>query len=366
MNALPAEKMILFPQLWWILFSLLAVTDEHVYHSALLLCIRYFAAVDFASETIQSVLIAAYGENKGFDGVAPLLFKGVFMTSCESAAYALLGNMMQARCTTIFDPTGHHIAKVVIHLLPWICSTLRASSAEEVKRGRSTADALALYLEAAGEQKLAKVCTKLARASYAKEEIFYAELRKPLLSLVAAAETHVDSILDVLCRLLSYGSASLRPHVFALLRLFLLNVDLAQIQNAEKIVHVISGFLRGAFQVDAELVLDAAAHNLSQQFTPAQFSDVVAQADVMIKELSSAASASRAPGSQSGHASSTVDKVPNAVVPVHRVTPSFDAAIEMMDSLLVNMEAMTPRTRTREELKQLRFQLKAELHEGTM
>eukprot|EP00762_Andalucia_godoyi_P007721 ANDGO_07995.mRNA.1 hypothetical protein len=411
MESLRESNYLLFPQLWWMIVGLLYSPDEKIYASALRLCEKYFYAVDFASDTVQTVLSAALPPSLSmtgnsadsamqfFDGLAPLLLRGTISHHCEETSYKLLIHALSSHCYSILDPSQRYFGQLIVVLLPYICSKLFATTSfasqlssvksgqassgfviagdaplspritsrqrgqsvtrlqstngklssviaptheptftpdtmervstiltaedekvrrtrisfllkeegvEDVTTGIRGSEALGVFCESLGESRLSKVFAKVSKLTYAKEDLFFSDLRKPLIVLLESealkqrerrnslekdvsqvandplALWHVGSatlnnLLDILCRILGHGNASLRPHVFGLLRMFMLSVDLDKVTRADSFIDVTSSFLRGAFQQDAELVLDAAAHNLSRKLSAQQFTEAAAK-----------------------------------------------------------------------------------------
>ncbi|XP_022725396.1 uncharacterized protein LOC111281884 isoform X2 [Durio zibethinus] len=145
------EKVILYPQLFWGCVAMMHTDFIHVYCQVLELFSRVIDCLSFRDRTIENVLLssmprdefdnvdigdfqqmesrgydlpATSGNLPAFEGVQPLVLKGLMSTVSHGVAIEVLSRITVHSCDSIF---GNHDTRLLMHitgLLPWLCLQL--------------------------------------------------------------------------------------------------------------------------------------------------------------------------------------------------------------------------------------------------
>ncbi|GLU01708.1 hypothetical protein SLE2022_189980 [Rubroshorea leprosula] len=145
------EKVILYPQLFWGCVAMMHADFVHVYCQVLELFSRVIDRLSFWDTTTENVLLSSMPrdeydysdaadfqrtESRGYDmpssrgslltfeGVQPLVLKGLMSTVSHGVSIEVLSRMTVHSCDSIF---GDHETRLLMHitgLLPWLCLQL--------------------------------------------------------------------------------------------------------------------------------------------------------------------------------------------------------------------------------------------------
>ncbi|KAK8714865.1 hypothetical protein V6N13_042211 [Hibiscus sabdariffa] len=137
------EKVILYPQLFWGCVAMMHTDFIHIYCQVLELFSRVIDRLSFRDRTIENVILSSMPrdeldnvdtgdfqriESKGnlpaFEGVQPLVLKGLMSTVSHGVAIEVLSRITVHSCDSIF---GDHETRLLMHitgLLPWLCLQL--------------------------------------------------------------------------------------------------------------------------------------------------------------------------------------------------------------------------------------------------
>ncbi|KAL4318706.1 hypothetical protein GQ457_18G021950 [Hibiscus cannabinus] len=145
------EKVILYPQLFWGCVAMMHTDFIHIYCQVLELFSRVIDRLSFRDRTIENVLLSSMPRDElnnvdsgelhrmdsriydlpvtgsslpAFEGVQPLVLKGLMSTVSHGVAIEVLARITVHSCDSIF---GDHETRLLMHitgLLPWICLQL--------------------------------------------------------------------------------------------------------------------------------------------------------------------------------------------------------------------------------------------------
>ncbi|TYJ49731.1 hypothetical protein E1A91_A01G155100v1 [Gossypium mustelinum] len=145
------EKVILFPQLFWGCVAMMHTDFIHIYCQVLELFSRVIDRLSFRDRTIENVLLssmprdelsnvdigdfqrmesrlydlpATSGNLPAFEGVQPLVLKGLMSTVSHGVAIEVLSRMTVHSCDSIFGDRETRLLMHITGLLPWICLQL--------------------------------------------------------------------------------------------------------------------------------------------------------------------------------------------------------------------------------------------------
>ncbi|GAB2280029.1 hypothetical protein Dimus_014667 [Dionaea muscipula] len=180
------EKVILYPQLFWGCVAMMHTDFVHVYCQVLELFSRVIDCLSFLDKTTENVLLSSMprdeldssvvsdmmeefqrlesrtgvgveplplppGKVPAFEGVQPLVLKGLMSTASHSVSIDVLSRITFASCDSIFGDPETRLLMQITGLLPWLCLQL--------PRGESSA---ALTLHQQNYQKACSVAARLA------------------------------------------------------------------------------------------------------------------------------------------------------------------------------------------------------------
>ncbi|TYJ43440.1 hypothetical protein E1A91_A03G154000v1 [Gossypium mustelinum] len=145
------EKVILYPQLFWGCVAMMHTDFVHVYCQVLELFSRVIDRLSFRDRTIENVLLSSMPrdeldssdigdlqrmESKGYDlpvtsgnlpafeGVQPLVLKGLMSTVSHGVAIEVLSRITVHSCDSIFGDRETRLLMHITGLLPWLCLQL--------------------------------------------------------------------------------------------------------------------------------------------------------------------------------------------------------------------------------------------------
>ncbi|PPD74024.1 hypothetical protein GOBAR_DD29046 [Gossypium barbadense] len=145
------EKVILYPQLFWGCVAMMHTDFVHVYCQVLELFSRVIDRLSFRDRTIENVLLSSMPrdeldssdigdlqrmESKGYDlpvtsgnlpafeGVQPLVLKGLMSTVSHGVAIEVLSRITVHSCDSVFGDRETRLLMHITGLLPWLCLQL--------------------------------------------------------------------------------------------------------------------------------------------------------------------------------------------------------------------------------------------------
>ena len=135
---MPAQKMILYPQLFWACLALLHSDFVHVYASALTLLTKVIDRINFNDATHTQVLLSCipgqgrssqeegllYGDNDSpppFEGLQPVILKGLISAVSHDLAIDILSRLNSLSCDPIVGlDSVNRVVLQCVGLLPWL------------------------------------------------------------------------------------------------------------------------------------------------------------------------------------------------------------------------------------------------------
>lgn len=145
------EKVILYPQLFWGCVAMMHTDFVHVYCQVLELFLRVIDRLSFRERTTENVLLSSMprdeldtsvsdvgefqhlesrtgadlgGKVPAFEGVQPLVLKGLMSTVSHSVSIEVLSRITFPSCDSIFGDPGTRLLMHITGLLPWLCLQL--------------------------------------------------------------------------------------------------------------------------------------------------------------------------------------------------------------------------------------------------
>ncbi|KAK1562074.1 hypothetical protein Q3G72_005797 [Acer saccharum] len=146
------EKVILYPQLFWGCVAMMHTDFVHVYCQVLELFSRVIDRLSFRDRTIENVLLSSMPrdeldtsgdngdfqrvESRGyelpltsgalpkFEGVQPLVLKGLMSTVSHGVSIEVLSRITVHSCDSIFGDAETRLLMHITGLLPWLCLQL--------------------------------------------------------------------------------------------------------------------------------------------------------------------------------------------------------------------------------------------------
>nr|ABD96931.1 hypothetical protein [Tarenaya spinosa] len=147
-----SEKVILYPQLFWGCVAMMHTDFVHVYCQVLKLFSRIIDRLSFRDKTTENVLLSSMPrdeanprndlgdfqrtESRGyemppssgtlpkFEGVQPLVLKGLMSTVSHDVSIEVLSRITVPSCGSIFGDAETRLLMNITSLLPWLCLQL--------------------------------------------------------------------------------------------------------------------------------------------------------------------------------------------------------------------------------------------------
>ncbi|KAL8137973.1 hypothetical protein V2J09_003974 [Rumex salicifolius] len=154
------EKVILYPQLFWCCTALMHIEFVHIYCQVLELFLRVVDCLSFQDITTENVLLSSLprdeldtshsymadhlkiqsesrsnepsimGKFPAFEGVQPLVLKGLMSPVSHSVSIEVLLCITTPTCDSIFGDPETRLLMHIIGLLPWLCLQLSKETME--------------------------------------------------------------------------------------------------------------------------------------------------------------------------------------------------------------------------------------------
>jgi hypothetical protein len=258
------QRLILFPQIFWLCAALLNSDIIYIYVHSLQLLEEVLKHLDLTNDCVLSVLLTSKPKDIGFyfQGIQPLVLKGLTNSYSEPFVLDLISKFILFPCDALFDPSDARLVMSIISLLPALCLSIREE--EQKHKYRGIAENLAEYCEQKKLRKIAKVFLRFSKGYYDTQEKFLLDLRKPLSD--AFFPQHEDAVFCFLTEMLQFGSSRYHKTILALLHSLLLYVDVANssLGNREWLITTTANMLKGPLWKDATRVLDVAVRSASR------------------------------------------------------------------------------------------------------
>lgn len=192
-RAQSAQKLILFPQMFWTSVALLHTDYEQHYLAALKLLSDLLDRLDLSDTYVQNVFSASIPKEwqPPFRGIQHLVARGLFSQMGEQKAIDVLSKLILIPFDRVLHPEPGRLLHIIICLLPFVCSNMRSPSGSHLKRQSS--DIAASLSQACAQERLSdlsRIFAKLSCSEYESIEEFVWEFRRPFgyaLSLLQAS-----------------------------------------------------------------------------------------------------------------------------------------------------------------------------------
>ncbi|KAG2333852.1 hypothetical protein Bca52824_005032 [Brassica carinata] len=188
------EKVILYPQLFWGCVAMMHTDFVHVYCQVLELFSRIIDRLSFRDKTTENVLLSSMprdefntndlgefqrtesrvyemppsnGTLPKFEGVQPLVLKGLTSTVSHDFSIEVLSRITVPSCDSIFGDAETRLLMHITGLLPWLCLQLSQDqvmvSEQQYQKACSVASKFAIWCRAKSLDELATVFVAYAR-----------------------------------------------------------------------------------------------------------------------------------------------------------------------------------------------------------
>ncbi|KAJ4826862.1 hypothetical protein Tsubulata_039605 [Turnera subulata] len=189
------EKVILYPQLFWGCVAMMHTDFVHVYCQVLELFSRVIDRLSFRDQTTENVLLSSMprdeldsgvdigdftrieslasssGNLPTFQGVQPLVLKGLMSAVSHGVSIEVLSRITVHSCDSIFGDAETRLLMHITGLLPWLCLQLSMDSIvgptssfhSQWQKACSVANNIALWCRARSFDELATVFVAYAR-----------------------------------------------------------------------------------------------------------------------------------------------------------------------------------------------------------
>uniref|UniRef100_A0A2P2JFV4 Uncharacterized protein MANES_01G104900 n=2 Tax=Rhizophora mucronata TaxID=61149 RepID=A0A2P2JFV4_RHIMU len=189
------EKVILYPQLFWGCVAMMHTDFVHVYCQVLELFLRVIDRLSFWDRTTENVLLSSMprdeldnnvdmgdfqrteslasssGTLPAFEGVQPLVLKGLMSTVSHGVSIEVLSRITVHSCDSIFGDADTRLLMHIIGLLPWLCFQLGMDTMvgpasplqQQWQKASSVANNMAIWCRSKSLDELATVFMAYAR-----------------------------------------------------------------------------------------------------------------------------------------------------------------------------------------------------------
>jgi hypothetical protein len=184
-RAQSAQKLILFPQMFWTAVALLQTDFEQHYLASLKLLSDLLDRLDFSDPYVQNIFSASVPKewNPAFRGIQHLVARGLFSQMTEAKAIEVLGKLTLLTFDRVLHPEPGRLLHLITCLLPYVLSNMRnTSSAHGTSPKRQSAEIAAQLSQACTQHRLAdlsRIFAKLSRFEYDTMEEFLIEFKRP-------------------------------------------------------------------------------------------------------------------------------------------------------------------------------------------
>ncbi|CAN1839158.1 Cell morphogenesis protein PAG1 [Linum perenne] len=285
------EKVILYPQLFWGCVAMMHTDFIHVYCQVLELFSRVIDRLSFRDRTTENVLLSSMprdeldtggdigdfqrveslasssGSLPTFEGVQPLVLKGLMSTVSHDISIEVLSRITVHSCDSIFGDGETRLLMHITGLLPWLCLQFNKDVPgvspplhQPSQKACSVANNIALWCRAKSLDELAIVFM-----AYARGEIKSIENLLACVSPLLCAEwfpKHSTMAFGHLLRLLERGPAEYQRVILLMLKALLQHTPMDASQSPHMYA-IVSQLVESTLCWEALSVLEALLQSCS-------------------------------------------------------------------------------------------------------
>lgn len=256
-KSIDKKRFILYPQLFWLIISLLHTDYIVLYRNALTLVLEMFEKIDIHDFCTQNILLANCPQIKdSYQGIQSLIIRGLYHKDSEPLSIQVLADIARLPCDTLFSTSGNRILMNILSLLPFLCNHL---SDELQKKCFKIAINIAESCEHL-HKKIAKVFLRYSKGHYTTPEKFLSELRKPLSE--SFFTNFEEEIFLFLQKLLEYGPTEYQKSIILIIHSLSLYIDMTKTNIYQKdqftLVNSLLNMLNTPLWQDVARVMDVA------------------------------------------------------------------------------------------------------------
>ncbi|XP_065854824.1 uncharacterized protein [Euphorbia lathyris] len=286
------EKVILYPQLFWGCVAMMHTDFVHVYCQVLELFFRVIDRLSFRDRTTENVLlssmprdefdtvndtgdfqrseslVSANGNLPTFEGVQPLVLKGLMSTVSHGVSIEVLSRITVHSCDSIFGDAETRLLMHIAGLLPWLCLQLSKDTTvaptsplhQQWQKACSVVNNIALWCRAKSLDELAAVFV-----AYARGEIKSVENLLACVSPLLCNEwfpKHSALAFGHLLRLLEKGPVEYQRVILLMLKALLQHTPMDASQSPHMYA-IVSQLLESTLCWEALCVLEALLQSCS-------------------------------------------------------------------------------------------------------
>jgi hypothetical protein len=164
---LDAEKLLGFPQLFWTTCACLESINEREFLEAVEMLNEYLVKVDFQSDKVRRMLLDGQPSrwDGQFDGLQPLLYKGLRSSLCIEPSVQLILKLVQLPSDALVGDDSRHFFAVLANL-PSFLHCMEAGPNHQDEKVLQAAETLLAVAEAEGYTSLAPVLESFVSRKY--------------------------------------------------------------------------------------------------------------------------------------------------------------------------------------------------------
>ncbi|KAK4733642.1 hypothetical protein R3W88_007903 [Solanum pinnatisectum] len=289
------EKVILYPQLFWGCVAMMHTDFVHVYCQVLELFRRVIDRLSFRDRTTENVLLSSMPRDEldssisdssefqrlesrnasesdakfpVFEGVQPLVLKGLMCTVSHGASVELLSRITVPSCDSIFGDAETRLLMHVTGLLPWLCLQLSqdvflgfmSPLQQQHQKACSVAANIAVWCQSKSMDELATVFVAYSRGEIKRIENLLACV-SPLLCHEWFPK-HSTLAFGHLLRLLEKGPVEYQRVILLMLKALLQHTPMDAAQSPQ-LYAIVSQLVESPMCWEALSVLEALLHSCS-------------------------------------------------------------------------------------------------------
>lgn len=311
------EKVILYPQLFWGCVAMMHTDFVHVYCQVLELFSRVIDRLSFRDRTTENVLLSSMprdeldtsvsdgdfqrmesrnseaspssGKVPAFEGVQPLVLKGLMSTVSHGVSIEVLSRITVYSCDSIFGDTETRLLMHITGLLPWLCLQLNQDAVvgpasplqQQYQKACSVAANIAIWCQAKSLEELATVFMAYSRGEIKSIDNLLACV-SPLLCN-AWLPKHSALAFGHLLRLLEKGPVEYQRVILLMLKALLQHTPMDSAQSPHMYA-VVSQLVESTLCWEALSVLEALLQSCSSlpgshQHDPGSFENALGGTD---------------------------------------------------------------------------------------
>ncbi|KAI3794046.1 hypothetical protein L1987_36671 [Smallanthus sonchifolius] len=287
------EKVILYPHLFWGCVAMMHTDYVHVYCQVLELFARVIDLLTFSDRTTENVLLSsmprdeldhgavdseddvsspsgADGTVPVFEGVQPLVLKGLMSTVSHDISIEVLSRLTVPSCDSIFGDPQIRLLMHITGLLPWLCLHLNPDAVvglgsgstpallQQHQKARSVSMNLAIWCEAKSLDELATIFMAYSQGKLKTIDNLLACVSPLLCSKWAPTQSVLA--FGHLLNILEKGPVEYQRVVLIILKQLVHHIPMDAVQN-QHMYALISQLVESSLCSEALGVLEALLHN---------------------------------------------------------------------------------------------------------